>query len=218
MDAAGPSATHRGSTHELELETLVAAYRPRIYRHVLAMVHDPADAEDLTQEAYVRALQGLAGLRDPDLLRSWLYRVATNVCLDHLRRAGSSALIARTSRLASSRDGESGAQAELRDHGPGVETVLERAEMSACVRGYLEGLHDDQRVAILLHDLNELSNPEIAELLGCSLATVKIRVHRARQRLREMLSAHCEFSVDPRGIRVCEERAPIEEASRRAGA
>ena len=76
--------------------------------------------------------------------------------------------------------------------------------MSACVQGYLAALPDDYRVAILLHDAHGLSNPEIAELLGCSLATAKIRVHRARTRLRETLSTACTFEIDQRGVLVCD--------------
>jgi RNA polymerase sigma-70 factor (ECF subfamily) len=76
--------------------------------------------------------------------------------------------------------------------------------MSACVEGYLAALPDDYRIAILLHDAHGLSNPEIAELVGCSLATAKIRVHRARARLRETLSAACSFEIDERGVLVCD--------------
>ena len=76
--------------------------------------------------------------------------------------------------------------------------------MSDCVQGYLAALPDDYRVAILLHDTHGLSNPEIAELLDCSLATAKIRVHRARARLRETLSTACTFEIDERGVLVCD--------------
>ena len=63
---------------------------------------------------------------------------------------------------------------------------------------------DDYRIAILLHDAHGLSNPEIADLLGCSLATAKIRVHRARGRLRETLATACSFEIDERGVLVCD--------------
>ena len=82
--------------------------------------------------------------------------------------------------------------------------ALEQSEMSECVQGYLAALPDDYRVAILLHDAHGLSNPEIAELLGCSLATAKIRVHRARARLRETLATACSFEIDQRGVLVCD--------------
>ena len=76
--------------------------------------------------------------------------------------------------------------------------------MSECVQRGLATLPDDYRVALLLHDGHDVSNPEIAELLGCSLATVKIRVHRARKQLREIFDAACVVSTDERGVVVCE--------------
>ena len=76
--------------------------------------------------------------------------------------------------------------------------------MSACVQDYLATLPDDYRVAILLHDAHGLSNPDIARLAGCSLATAKIRVHRARGRLREALDAACTFTTHEQGVLACE--------------
>ena len=97
------------------------------------------------------------------------------------------------------REGAAGAERE-----PSLLEALEQSEMSACVQVYLAQLPDDYRIAILLHDAHGLSNPEIADLLGCSLATAKIRVHRARVRLRETLDAACSFEIDDRGVLVCD--------------
>ncbi len=93
-----------------------------------------------------------------------------------------------------------------------IEEALERSEMSACIQSYLEGLADDYRVAILLHDVNGLTNPEVARVVGCSLPTAKIRVHRAHERLRETLQGACDFHIDDRGVLVCGKKPP--EASR----
>ncbi len=76
--------------------------------------------------------------------------------------------------------------------------------MSACVQRYLDGLSDSYRAVILLLDLDGLTGPQIAEILGVSLATVKIRLHRARVRLRAQLEAGCAFSHDERDVLVCE--------------
>lgn len=87
-----------------------------------------------------------------------------------------------------------------------LEAALDRSEMSECVQTYLETLPDAYRVAILLHDGHGLSNLEISKLVGCSLATAKIRVHRARLRLRAALAAACDFGLDERGVLVCDEQ------------
>jgi len=86
--------------------------------------------------------------------------------------------------------------------------MIEQKQMSACVQQYLQSLSDSYRAAILLHDVEGLSNPEIAKMLGCSLATVKIRLHRARTRLRMALDRACDFSCDDRGVLVCEPKPP----------
>jgi len=183
-----------------DLEARLAQYRPQIQRHILAMVRYADVAEELTQDTYARAFQGIHRLRDPQAALAWLYRIATNVALDHLRRrtipVDGASISPEETELAAASEGP----ASL------IETALERSQMSDCVQSYLETLPDDYRVAILLHDVHALSNPEIARLVGCSLPTAKIRVHRARRRLRETLDAACTFAVDERGVLVCEPR------------
>ena len=96
---------------------------------------------------------------------------------------------------------------ELADAAPRLDKVMEQKEMSSCVQSYLAELPDSYRAAILLHDAEGLTNPEIAAMLGVSLPTVKIRLHRARARLRDKLSGACSFSTDERGVYVCDPKA-----------
>jgi RNA polymerase sigma-70 factor (ECF subfamily) len=84
---------------------------------------------------------------------------------------------------------------------------MEQQEMSACVQRYLTDLPDSYRAVILLHDEAGMTNPEIAEMLGVSIATVNIRVHRAREKLRATLRKACSFSADDRGVLVCEPKS-----------
>jgi RNA polymerase sigma-70 factor (ECF subfamily) len=147
------------------------------------MVHDPEAAEDLTQETYGRALAQIESLRDPKAGLAWLYRIATNTALDRFRRKAPSTVpfddvVVGEVEVAAARER------------PGIsliEEALERSEMSDCIQSYLQGLPDDYRVAILLHDVHRLTNPEVASVVGCSLPTAKIRVHRAHERLRATL-------------------------------
>jgi RNA polymerase sigma-70 factor (ECF subfamily) len=171
-------------------------FRPQVQRHIRAMVRDRAEAEELTQDTYARAFERIGQLRDPQAALAWLYRIATTVALDRLRRRRPVTVALSDEEAACVADGERPPSL--------LESALERSEMSACVEGYLAALPDDYRIAILLHDAHGLSNPEIAELVGCSLATAKIRVHRARARLRETLAAACSFEIDERGVLVCD--------------
>lgn len=177
------------------LETRLVSFRPQVQRHILAMVRNLAEAEELTQDTYARAFERSDQLRDRQAALAWLYRIATTVSLDRLRQR-------RPPTVAFDDEAEG---VEDSEQTPLLlESALEQSEMSACVQSYLATLHDDYRVAILLHDAHGLSNPEIAELVGCSLATAKIRVHRARRRLRETLAAACSFEIDDRGVLVCD--------------
>ena len=182
-------------------EAQLVPFRAQVQRHLLAMVRDKPLAEELTQDTYARALERIDQLRDPQAALAWLYRIATTVALDRLRQRRPSTVPLDTV----APTGGEVERAAARARPPSLlEKALESSEMSACVQGYLAALPDDYRIAILLHDAHGLSNPEIAELLGCSLATAKIRVHRARTRLRETLSTACTFEIDERGVLVCD--------------
>ena len=167
----------------------------RVYAYVWSMVRDSNEAEDLTQETFLRAHRERETLKDPQAMLSWLYCIATHVSLDWLRK--------RTK--ATNRESRAG----LADIDPpdletlSVQQVLEQEQMSACVNRFLTGIPDTYRSVILLHDTHGLTGPEIASTLGLPLATVKIRLHRARLRLKAALKAGCKFSRDERGILVC---------------
>jgi RNA polymerase sigma-70 factor, ECF subfamily len=168
----------------------------RIYRYVRGMVRDPDEAEDLTQEAFLRAHRERDTVKDPGALLAWLYRVATHVALDRLRQ--------RASRAAKQADADVGDLDPPDQATPSLEQGLAQEQMSACVQRYLVSLSDTYRAAILLADCHGLSGPEIAAVLDVPLPTVKIRLHRARERLRAAHESGCTFSCDERGVLVCE--------------
>lgn len=186
-----------------ELPEELASHRAAIHRYVLGIVRDPAEAEDLTQDTLLRAHGNLKSLQDPARLTTWLYRIATNLCRDRFRRASH-----RKAPLPLDADadegGGPGSADTVADAGPRLDKALEQQEMSGCVQRYVAQLSDSYRAVILLHDVEGMTNPEIAKMLGVSLATVKIRLHRAREKLRGALAEACAFSTDERGVVVCE--------------
>jgi RNA polymerase sigma-70 factor, ECF subfamily len=180
-------------------------YRERIYRYISTIVRDSAEADDLTQVALLRAYHNYASLRDPASLTSWLYRIATHVAVDHLRQR------ARRAPLQADVDLEAVDVPE--EETPSLLKWTEQGEMSTCVQRYLDSLRDPYRAVIMLHDLHGMTGPDIAVAMGVSLPNVKIRLHRARLKLRAALEAGCDFSCDERGVLVCEARsapAPLE--------
>lgn len=171
-----------------------------IRRYILQMVRNPAEADDLTQETFIRAYAGAGSLRDPEAARSWLYRIATNVCYDRFRQSSHRRPVLSLDRLT---DIPAMVPWGHRDE-PRLDQALEQSEMSSCVQSFLERLPDAYRSVILLHDLEGATNARIAQMLGVSVDLVKIRLHRARRKLKAALEAGCQFSQDDRGVLVCE--------------
>ncbi len=185
-----------------EASTLFRKYHDRIYRYLLRLVHNPSEAEDLTQETFLRAHSHRDSLRDPNAVRGWLYRIATRVCLDRLRQ--------RVAHV--SLDSEEGAQSvgSVPSASPSAQEIAERRETDACVQRCLDFLSDGYRAVVLLHEAHSLTAGEIAELLGENVGTIKIRLHRARRKLQEIMQIGCAVSQSTNGVPCCEAKQPAE--------
>jgi len=190
---------------ELTSEVIFERYQDRIYRYILSMARNPSEAEDLTQETFLRAHLKLTSLRNQNAVLSWLYRIATHVCYDRFRQASYRDI---SQQLDNVPDDESKEKQWSDPDAPHLEEVVEQTEMSACVQEYIANLSDNYRTAIILHDIHRLTNPEIAQMLNISLDAVKIRLHRARKKLKEALDIGCDFNRDERDVFVCEPKHP----------
>lgn len=176
----------------LDFDGIHAEFRPKIARYLSRLVGKD-EAEDLVQEVFARIDHALPDFREDSKLSTWVYRIATNAAFDRLRSRASE-------RTAHARlHGEEAANTGQ----PGVEQELARREMNDCVRQYIEALPPSYRAVVILSEDEGLTNPEIAEALGISLDTVKIRLHRARRRLKEALGTGCSFYRDERNEFAC---------------
>ena len=180
---------------ELDFPSLYTDFHPKVLRYLTRLVGD-SDAEDLAQEVFVKASRGLAGFRGEAQVSTWLYRIATNLAVDRLR----SPSYQRVALLDFPEDGLPDLETELEDGNPWtgekaseIEKQLVQKYMSECLMGFIAKLPEDYRTALVLSELEGLSNKQIADILGVTLETVKIRLHRARAMLREDLLNHCEY-------------------------
>ena len=178
-------------------------FHDSIYRYILRVVHQATEAEDLTQETFLRAHQHLSDLQSPEAIRSWLYRVATNICFDRFRqtayRIEPQSLDEEDRKATYLEDRLLEESDELT-----LEQVVDKAEMSTCIQSYIGRLADDYRITILLHDIHGMTCSEISQILSCSLELTKIRLYRARQKLKVILAAGCEIGANPRGGVTCD--------------
>ena len=157
-------------------ETIYRTHSGRLYSLACRMVSNPADAEDLLQEIFLAAHRKLDSFRGDSALGTWLYRLATNLCLDHLRSRA-----AKTSQVTDAIDEEPA----LADAGSRrlADRTIDKMDLERALAQLPEGC----RTAFVLHDVEGLEHREVAEMLGIAEGTSKSQVHKARLRLRGML-------------------------------
>jgi RNA polymerase sigma-70 factor (ECF subfamily) len=158
-------------------EEIYAAHAGRLYSLACRMIGNRADAEDLLQDIFLAAHRKLDGFRGESALGTWLYRLAVNHCLDYLRSRA-----ARTNQLTTPLDDEFG----LDD--AGSRRLAERTVTKMDLERALVRLPEGCRAAFVLHDVQGLEHREVADVLGIAEGTSKSQVHKARLRLRAILS------------------------------
>jgi len=188
-----------------DFKAIHAYFRPRIHRYLTRLVGQN-EAEDLTQEVFVRVNRALQDFRGDAKISTWIYRIATHVAMDRLR----SRSFKETQRDKATPPGEGSIQdvdALPDEKSHSFERQLVRKEMSSCVHDYINALPESYRAVVLLSDIEGLTNQEIAEVLELTVDTVKIRLHRGREKLKEKLRNGCSFERDEDNVLVCDPKA-----------
>ena len=196
------------SMSDTEFQSVHDTFRPKILRYLTQLVGEE-EAEDLTQTVMVKVNGGLCNFRGDSALSTWIYRIATNTALDKLR-SPSMRWTAGQRHLAEIQLERGGCSGErnigLEEQSPSVEATVIRKEMTECLREFIDGLPETYKTVMVLSELQGFKNSEIAEILGISLNTVKIRLHRARERLRKELETGCNFYRDERNEFACDRK------------
>jgi RNA polymerase sigma-70 factor (ECF subfamily) len=184
VDAAD-TADAAGSWTPPTWDDVVREHADRVYRLAFRLTGDAHDAEDLTQETFIRVFRSLASFK-PGTFEGWLHRITTNLFLDMVRRRGR----LRMEGLPDDTD-------RLPGGGPDPEQVFSDTHLDPQLQVALDELAPEFRAAVVLCDVEGLSYEEIAATLGVKLGTVRSRIHRGRQALRAALS-HQHADRSPR--------------------
>ncbi len=170
-------------------EELVLKYEKTVYNLALRMVGDRDDASDMTQEAFIKAYGSLSSFRGDSKFSVWIYRIATNVCLDFLRSKSRKQQVS----LTVSDDDDEDAQLDIPDPSSAPEQQLIKKISMQSVEEGLKTLPDKQRQILVMRELGGMSYAEIGKALSLEEGTVKSRIFRARKRL-------CTFLLDSGNI------------------
>jgi RNA polymerase sigma-70 factor (ECF subfamily) len=153
---------------------LVRRYQDMLFRHALRMTGEHDVAADLVQASFVKAYTNLARCRDPERFGAWLYRILANACKDHLKSKRR-------------KDVSIDDQTHIADLGVSPAADLERAQLRTQLNRAVAALPDSLREAFIMKHVEGRSYEEMAELLETSVPALKMRVHRAREALKEHL-------------------------------
>ena len=167
---------------------LVRLYEKRVLALTRRMCRNPADAEEAAQEAFLAAWQGLPFFRGDASFSTWLYRLASNACVDLLRREG------RHQAAAGPSLNDEEAPLDVADGTPGPQEAAERRELREQIEEGLRALTPEHRQVLLLREMHQLSYDEIADTLELDVGTVKSRISRGRRQLRMFLLEKGNFS------------------------
>jgi RNA polymerase sigma-70 factor (ECF subfamily) len=190
---------------KMEFWEIYDQYYGKVRKFILALVKDEWAADDLIQETFLRIQEKLNSLRDPSKISSWVFSIAYHLCQDHFRQL-------KAAQKKESLDEEKiGTLGDALVQGAFIQKELEQREMGQCVQSQIDLLPHSLRTVLVLFDIMEFNHQEIADTLGITVENVKVRLHRARRKLRTILEEKCTFEKDERNVLVCN---PIDHGSK----
>ena len=170
---------------------IVTRYKNKVYNYISRMVGAGTDAEDLTQDTFVRAYLNIKSFQSRASLNTWLFRIATNTCIDFARK--NRKVKALTTSIMQSDDEDDGeVERDVPDSRFDPQSLFLNKELGVQLDQALKALPEKLRTVVLLHDIEGLAYEEIAQVVECPLGTVKSRLFNARAALRERLAPYLD--------------------------
>lgn len=176
-------------------DMLVSKYQRRLMRLVSRLIHDPAEAEDVVQETFIKAYRALRHFRGEAAFYTWLYRIGINTAKNYLLVQGRRTPASGDVDVEQAESFEDGGK--LRDNNT-PESVLASKQIAATVNAAMELLPIELRTAIILREIEGLSYEAISEIMACPIGTVRSRIFRAREVIAEKLRPLLDMPIDKR--------------------
>lgn len=188
---------------ELRFQQIYDDYHEKVFRYLQRMIGE-GEAEDLTQEVFVKIGRGLESFRGESSLSTWVYKIATNTALDRMRSSRHE--LGKRIPVEVISDTEDDKHVWTGEQKASTEQAVIRKEMNGCIRGIIDTLPETDRLVIVLSELEGLTDAEIASIIGLGLRATKMRLHRTRAKLRNELNRACDFYRNEQNEFVCDRK------------
>lgn len=174
---------HRAKKGDVSaFEELISGYEKKVYNTVYRFFNNSEDAMDITQEIFIKVFTSLHSFRENSSFSTWLYRIAVNTCIDFLRKKKDDTLPIKDEMVVGN-DTKHSSYTQL------PEDFVEKQELKQALLKAIDSLPKEQRICVILRDIQGFSYTEISEILMCSLGTIKSRLSRGRRALRQKLKS-----------------------------
>lgn len=168
-------------------EGLVRKYQRRVYAVACGMLHNSEEAEDVAQDAFVKAYKYIGHFKGTSSFYTWLYRIAVNLCIDRLRKSSKAPTLEYDDRLRRPEGAQAGSELEPSTIGTNPDKELRRKELAGQIQTGLNRLTPKHRAVLILREIEGLSYKEMAEVMRCSKGTIMSRLFHARRKLQQYL-------------------------------
>lgn len=164
-------------------EKLIESHQKRAYNIALRILKNPDDAMDISQEAFIKVFKSIKSFKFQSSFSTWLYRIISNTCIDFLRK-NKNEVYSIDNPIQTD---EGNIKRQFEDQGNTTEEMFNKKMTKELVHNAIDELEDQHRVIVILRDIEGFSYSEIADILGCTLGTVKSRISRARDNLKNII-------------------------------
>lgn len=187
-------------------EEIYKKYHDRIFRYLYRLTDNWEDSRDLAQDAFIKVNANLSKFKGQSSISTWIYKIATNVAYDRFRSASFQKI--KKGNIEKELDEKQKVIKNVWETNEdlSLEDQIARKEMNECINRFIYDLNENYRTILILSEYEGLKNREIADILGITIDTVKIRIHRGRTQLRKKMEKGCIITPDPQGGLFCDEK------------